>query len=45
MVVDSHCHASLAWYGPVESLLFEMDRHAVERAILIQIVTEYDNSY
>jgi L-fuconolactonase len=45
MLVDSHCHASLAWYAPVESLLHEMDRSRVERAILIQIVTEYDNSY
>src|SRR3981081_2148017 len=45
MVVDSHCHASLAWYAPVESLLHEMDQNHVERAVLIQIVTEYDNTY
>jgi L-fuconolactonase len=43
--VDSHCHASLAWYAPVESLLHEMDRGGVERAVLIQIVTEHDNAY
>jgi hypothetical protein len=45
MVVDSHCHASQVWYGRVESLLHEMDRNAVERAILIQIIGENDNSY
>jgi L-fuconolactonase len=45
MLVDSHCHASLAWYAPVESLLHEMDSSGVERAILIQIVREYDNTY
>jgi L-fuconolactonase len=45
VVVDSHCHASQAWYAPVESLLHEMDQNHVERAILIQIVTEYDNTY
>jgi L-fuconolactonase len=45
MLVDSHCHASESWYGPVESLLHEMDHNGVERAVLIQIVTEYDNAY
>ena len=45
VIVDSHCHASQAWYGPVESLVYEMDRNGVERAILIQIAGEYDNSY
>jgi L-fuconolactonase len=45
VLVDSHCHASLAWYAPVESLLHEMDSNGVERAILIQIVREYDNTY
>ncbi len=45
MLVDSHCHASLAWYAPVESLLHEMDSNGVQRAVLIQIVREYDNTY
>jgi L-fuconolactonase len=45
MIVDSHCHASQVWYGPVESLLHEMDHNGVDRAILIQIIGEYDNSY
>jgi L-fuconolactonase len=45
MLVDSHCHASLVWYEPLESLLFQMDRNHVDRAVLIQIVREYDNAY
>jgi L-fuconolactonase len=43
--VDSHCHASLQWYEPVETLLFEMDRNDVDQAVLIQINGQYDNSY
>jgi L-fuconolactonase len=45
MIVDTHCHASLEWYEPVETLLFEMDRHGVDQAVLIQIKGQYDNSY
>lgn len=45
MIVDSHCHASPHWYEPVESLLFQMDRHGVERAVLIQMNGESDNEY
>ena len=36
-IVDSHCHAALGWYEPVEVLLHQMDRNGVERAALIQI--------
>ena len=43
--VDSHCHASLQWYEPIETLLFEMDRNDVDQAVLIQINGQYDNSY
>lgn len=45
IVVDSHCHVSRDWFEPVESLLFQMDRNDVAYAILIQISSEYDNSY
>ena len=45
IIVDSHCHASLAWFQPVESLVHEMDRYGVQHAILIQIRGQYDNSY
>lgn len=44
-IVDSHCHASLVWYEPVESLLWQMDRNGVEQAALIQIRGEVDNAY
>jgi L-fuconolactonase len=44
-IVDSHCHASLAWFQPVESLAHEMDQNGVDHAILIQIRGQYDNSY
>jgi L-fuconolactonase len=45
VIVDSHCHASHAWFQPVESLVHEMDRNGVAHAILIQIRGQYDNSY
>ncbi len=44
-VVDGHCHVSPLWYEPVESLLFQMDRHGVERAILTQMFGQPDNAY
>jgi L-fuconolactonase len=44
-IVDSHCHASHAWFLPVEALVHEMDQNGVEHAILIQIRGQYDNSY
>lgn len=44
-VVDSHCHVSSSWYEPVESLLFQMDRHGVAHAVLIQMQGEFDNGY
>jgi L-fuconolactonase len=43
--VDTHCHASLHWYEPLETLLFEMDRNDVDQAVLIQIQGQFDNSY
>ncbi|MHB9090554.1 MAG: amidohydrolase family protein, partial [Chloroflexota bacterium] len=45
VIVDSHCHVNRDWFEPVDTLLFEMDRNDVEGAILIQIGSEYDNTY
>jgi L-fuconolactonase len=45
IIVDTHCHASPYWYAPVESLLDEMMRSGVEKAVLIQIAGIYDNTY
>lgn len=44
-VIDSHCHASLRWFEPVETLLFQMDRCGVEHAVLIGNLFEFDQSY
>jgi len=43
VVVDTHCHASLDWYEPIETLLYEMDRNGVDRAVLVQINGQFDN--
>ncbi len=45
LIVDSHCHVSPCWYEPVETLLFQMDRNGVERAVLIQMNGQADNRY
>jgi L-fuconolactonase len=45
MFVDTHCHASLDWYEPIETLLYEMDRNSVDHAVLVQIMGQFDNAY
>lgn len=45
LIVDSHCHASDSWYEPIESLLHQMDRNGVEKAILIQMSGQSNNAY
>lgn len=45
MIIDSHVHASRTWFEPVESLLQQMDRYDVARAVLVQLLGEYDNTY
>lgn len=45
MIIDSHCHAGLVWYEPAETLLFQMDRCGVARAVLVQMLGQYDNGY
>jgi L-fuconolactonase len=45
VICDSHAHVSTAWFCPVESLLGEMDRNEVDRAILVQIRGQLDNGY
>ena len=45
VIVDSHCHVSPYWYEPVESLLFQMDRNGVEKAVLVQYMGQFDNEY
>jgi predicted TIM-barrel fold metal-dependent hydrolase len=44
-IVDSHCHAGLSWFEPIETLLQQMDRNGVEHAILIQMRGQANNDY
>ncbi len=44
-IIDTHCHAGLNWFEPLETLLFEMDRNGVDGAVLIQHGGTYDNQY
>jgi L-fuconolactonase len=45
MIIDAHCHASPIWFEPVETLLYQMDRNAVDYAILTQLLGQFDNNY
>jgi L-fuconolactonase len=45
VIVDSHCHVSPGWYEPVESLNFQMERHEVSHAVLVQMWGQFDNGY
>jgi L-fuconolactonase len=44
-VVDAQAYASDVWYLPVESLIGEMNRAGVARAVLVQYDVEVDNDY
>jgi L-fuconolactonase len=44
-VVDTHCHAAPGWFEPIETLMYQMERNGVDKAVLIQIRGKYDNSY
>jgi L-fuconolactonase len=45
LIIDSHCHIGDIWYEPAETLLMQMDRCGVGRAVLIQILGQFDNGY
>jgi L-fuconolactonase len=36
IIVDSHVHTSRLWYEPIETLLSQMERNRVRKAVLIQ---------
>ena len=44
-IVDAQAYVSDVWYLPVESLIGEMSRAGVERAVLVQYDGEIDNDY
>ncbi len=45
ILVDTHVHVGQYWYEPVETLLFQMQRNGVAKAVLIQFLGNYDNRY
>ncbi len=45
MLIDAHCHASPQWFEPVEPLLAQMDLNSVAKAVLTQVLGQFDNSY
>lgn len=45
LIVDTHCHASLGWFEPIERLVAQMDANEVQHAALIQIRGQFDNTY
>ncbi|MCZ6676149.1 MAG: amidohydrolase family protein [Candidatus Poribacteria bacterium] len=44
-IVDTHCHAGLNKYEPIESLLYHMECSGADKAVLIQHAGTTDNSY
>ncbi len=44
-LIDAHCHASPLWFEPVEPLIFQMDRCGVSKAVVTQILGQFDNRY
>src|SRR3954470_15522750 len=44
-IIDSHTHVANSWYEPIETLLWEMDRNGVDKAVLIQMRGQTDHSY
>ena len=45
LIIDTHCHILDTWAEPAEVLLFQMERAAVSGAVLVQMVTNFDNGY
>jgi L-fuconolactonase len=43
--VDTHCHAGITKYEPIETLLYHMASAGVDKAVLIQHAGITDNSY
>ena len=35
-IIDTHCHAGLNWFEPIELLIHQMNLNLVEKAVLIQ---------
>jgi L-fuconolactonase len=44
-VIDGYCHCGINKYRPIEGVNRVLDRFGVSRAVLVQHIGEYDNSY
>lgn len=44
-IYDSHVHTAPNWYEPVATLLYHLDANAVDRALLVQQMGQFDNRY
>lgn len=44
-IVDTHCHAGVNWFEPVELLLAQMNANGVDKGALIQHRGTFDNGY
>ena len=42
IIVDSHVHVCPLWYEPVETLLFQMERNLVDKALLVPMVGKFN---
>jgi L-fuconolactonase len=45
LIIDTHCHAGLNWFAPIELLVNQMDTYGVAKAVLVQHTGSFDNSY
>jgi predicted TIM-barrel fold metal-dependent hydrolase len=44
-MIDAYCHCGLSRYLPISEVLAAMNQSGVDRAVLVQHLGEYDNSY
>ena len=44
ILVDSHCHAGESWYEPIESLIYQLDKNQITKAVLIGHMGAYENN-
>ena len=44
-IVDTHCHAGVNWFEPVELLVAQMNANGVDKGALIQHRGTFDNGY
>jgi len=44
-IVDTHSHAGINWFEPVEVILYQMDLNNIDKTVLIQHNGNYHNQY